>query len=156
MHVRDGELTPFLRFVTVRDDGTWTVDAPLTQGTYEVVARTVMGTDTSATTAPIRFSVHTKSAIGYSVELSPQPGAAQDTLIVLDLANAGAVGGRAVVDIDLTAFADVEVPVPPVGEVERTARGLRWTLTLDSAQKAQLQIPATSGDDPAFPVIAVR
>jgi len=156
VHVRDGELTPFLRFVTVRDDGTWTVDAPLTQGTYEVVARTVMGTDTSATTAPIRFSVHTKSAIGYSVELSPQPGAAQDTLIVLDLANAGAVGGRAVVDIDLTAFADVEVPVPPVGEVERTARGLRWTLTLDSAQKAQLQIPATSGDDPAFPVIAVR
>ncbi|WP_431789649.1 S8 family peptidase [Microbacterium paraoxydans] len=154
--VRDGELTPFLRFVNVRDDGTWTVNAPLTQGTYEVVARTIVGSDTSATTAPVRFSVHTKSAIGYSVELSPQPGATHDTLILLDLANAGAAGGRAVVDIDLTAFGDVEVPVPSVGEVERTARGLRWTLTLESAEKAQLQIPAASGDEPAFPVITVR
>ncbi|WP_312674209.1 S8 family serine peptidase [Microbacterium sp.] len=156
VHVRDGELTPFLRFVTVRDDGTWTVEAPLTQGTYDVVARTIVGGDTSATTAPVPFTVHTKSAIGYSVELSPQPGAAHDTLILLDLANAGAAGGRAVVDVDLTAFADAEIPVPTVGEVERTARGLRWTLTLGSAQKAQLQIPATSGDEPAFPVIAVR
>lgn len=116
------------------------------------MARTIVGGDTSALTAPVRFSVHTKSAIGYSVELSPQPGATHDTLILLDLANAGAAGGRAVVDIDLTAFGDVEVPVPTVGEVERTARGLRWTLTLESAEKAQLQIPATSGDEPAFPV----
>lgn len=157
VQVRDGELTPFLRFVTVRDDGTWSVGAPLTQGSYEVVARTVLDGEVSAITAPVGFSVRTKSAIGYSVQLSPQPGVEDDTLVVLDVVNAGATAGRAVVDIDLTAFADVGMPVPPVGEIERTARGLRWTLPLDSAETAQLQIPVrTTSDDPAFPVIRVR
>lgn len=94
--------------------------------------------------------------MSYSVQIAPQAGA-DDSLILLDLTNAGASGGEAVVDIDLADYDGFEVPVPPTGEVERTDRGLRWKLTLDSAQKVQLQIPVSAGaGDLSFPVIVVK
>ncbi|MFC7945117.1 S8 family serine peptidase [Microbacterium oxydans] len=156
VHVFVGELTPFVRFVRVGMDGRWSTTASLPQGDYELTARTFVGSDMSAVTAPTKFSVHTASAMSYSVQIAPQVGA-EDSLILLDLTNAGASGGEAVVDIDLADYDGFEVPVPPTGEVERTDRGLRWKLTLDSAQKVQLQIPVSAGaGDLSFPVIVVK
>ncbi|MGO4489366.1 S8 family peptidase [Microbacterium sp. 2RAF4] len=156
VHVFAGELTPFLRFVQVGTDGRWSTKASLPQGDYEVTVRTLVGSDTSAVTAPTKFSVHTASAMSYSVQIAPQAGA-DGSLILLDLTNAGASSGDAVVDIDLTDYDGFEVPVPSTGEIERTDKGLRWRLTVDSAEKVQLQLPVRAGtDDLSFPVIAVK
>lgn len=157
VRVADGELTPYLRFVRVGDDGRWAATAPLPQGRYEVTARTVAGEDASALTAPVPFAVHTASALSYSVQVAPQPGAQDDTLVLVDLTNAGASSGASTVDIDLSGYEHFQLPASSVGEIERTDRGLRWTLTLDSRQKAHLQIPVRAGtDDPPFPVITVK
>ncbi|KAB1866333.1 S8 family peptidase [Microbacterium algeriense] len=157
VRVADGELTPYLRFIRVGEDGRWTATAPLPQGRYQVTARTVAGEDASALTAPVPFAVHTASALSYSVQISPQSGPQDDTLVRVDLTNAGASAGAGTVDIDLSAYEHFPLPTPSVGEIERTDRGLRWTLTLDSTQKAQLQIPVRAGtDDPPFPVITVK
>jgi subtilisin family serine protease len=154
--VTNGEHTSFFRFVRVGEDGRWAATAPLASGDYEVSARTIVGDATSAITEPIPFSVHTKPAITYSAQLAPRPGMPDDTLVILDLTNAGATTGTGVVDIDLTGYDRFETPTPAIGTIERTEHGLRWHLTLDAAQKTQLPIVAHDGDEPSFPIIRVE
>lgn len=156
LHVTDGELTAFFRFVRVSADGRWSVVAPLAAGDYEVTARTIVGDVTSKATDAIRFSVHTKPAITYSAQIAPRPGMTDDTLVILDLTNAGATTGTGVVDIDLSGYDRFETPTPAIGTIERTEHGLRWHLTLDAAQKTQLLIIAHDGDEPSFPIIRVE
>lgn len=156
VRVGAGELTPYLRFLRVGSDGSWRATAPLPQGNYEVTARTVIDGEASSSVGPIPFSVHTDAAITYSAQILPQPGAEDDTLIVIDLGNPGATTGSSTVDIRLDGYA-FETPSPSTGTVERTDRGLRWRLSLDTRQKAELRIPArTMTSEALFPVIVVE